>query len=504
MIDIIVNIYLDDIFNYSDNISKHTLHIREVLCRLRTNGLFACVDKCEFHVTSCEYLDIYCHWRPHHGPVQSPDHSRLAHTTKSQGYSIFPRFANFYHHFIYGYSKITVPLMHLTHRYPLAFIWWVPICLEALKRLSPQLQSLSIGSQTLKSQSRLMPLTMHSLLSFQLWLLLATCTLLHSTPGILLPWNSITMSITKSYSQFLKLSNDATLPRRLWTSDRCGRWSLEFAILFNDQNSHTSTSMLVQIPFQIQPCIHFCAGKLGTKPMHSLGNGHHLKEGNSKYASINPQKYCQVFTSKQLALSPPSYHPINPSPPWISHHGCWKAPFRHLVSTPRGSISAEHLNNQSDPQWTLDPDGYCATSDASMFQTPAISYYMFSSTTWPSHCRSFWSEKDPPSSPHQYYWSGLPVYVKTTANNAPLVPMPNLCTTNPMDFSSNFQFQEPWNSISMDFIEKLPPYCQDIQGCVNLHIYSTSGSSSLISFLQHMSLASHVWSWVIYPLSGLF
>jgi len=33
MIDIIVNIYLDDIFNYSDNISKHTLHIREVLCQ---------------------------------------------------------------------------------------------------------------------------------------------------------------------------------------------------------------------------------------------------------------------------------------------------------------------------------------------------------------------------------------------------------------------------------------------------------------------------------------
>src|SRR5882724_1793053 len=39
--------------------------------------------------------------------------------------------------------------------------------LKHLKRLSPQLQSLPIGSWTLKSQLRLMPLTMHSMLSFQ-------------------------------------------------------------------------------------------------------------------------------------------------------------------------------------------------------------------------------------------------------------------------------------------------------------------------------------------------
>src|SRR5882724_11602521 len=52
---------------------------------------------------------------------------------------------------------------------------WVPpgiylmsaiLPLKHLKRLSPQLQSLPIGSWTLKSQSRLMPLTMHSPLSF--------------------------------------------------------------------------------------------------------------------------------------------------------------------------------------------------------------------------------------------------------------------------------------------------------------------------------------------------
>src|SRR5882724_1642224 len=56
-----------------------------------------------------------------------------------------------------------------------------------------------------------MPLTTHSPLSFPLQLPMATCTLLHSTPGPFQPRNSITTSMTKSYSQFLKLSNDGDI-----------------------------------------------------------------------------------------------------------------------------------------------------------------------------------------------------------------------------------------------------------------------------------------------------
>src|SRR5882724_7332555 len=83
--------------------------------------------------------------------------------------------------------------------------------LKHLKRLSPQLRSLPIGSWTLKLQSILTPLTMHSPLSFPLRLLMAICTLLHSTPRHFQPRNSITMSMTKSCSQFLKLSNNGDI-----------------------------------------------------------------------------------------------------------------------------------------------------------------------------------------------------------------------------------------------------------------------------------------------------
>src|SRR5882724_9765999 len=115
IIDVIVIIYLDDILIYSNNISEHKLHIREVLCRLCTNRIFACADKCEFHVTSCKYLrymlspkgltmSLYKFQVIQDWPVPQ----------KVKDIQSFLSFANFYCCFIYGYSEITVPLTHLT------------------------------------------------------------------------------------------------------------------------------------------------------------------------------------------------------------------------------------------------------------------------------------------------------------------------------------------------------------------------------------------------------
>src|SRR5882724_9940913 len=56
MINVMVIIYLDNILIYSDNMSEHKAHVQEVLQRLQANILFVQADKCEFHVTSCEYL----------------------------------------------------------------------------------------------------------------------------------------------------------------------------------------------------------------------------------------------------------------------------------------------------------------------------------------------------------------------------------------------------------------------------------------------------------------
>src|SRR5882672_4840977 len=117
MIDIIVIIYLDDILIYSDNISKHKAHVREVLQRLHTNRIFAHADKCKFHVTSCEHLRYML---SPEGLTMAPYKVQLIQDwpepRKVKDVQSFLSFANFYHRLIYGYSKITVLLMHLTHK----------------------------------------------------------------------------------------------------------------------------------------------------------------------------------------------------------------------------------------------------------------------------------------------------------------------------------------------------------------------------------------------------
>src|SRR6266436_3504776 len=56
MLDVCVIVYLDDILIYSDNMETHQEHVREVLRRLRQNGLYAGTHKCTFHADTIEYL----------------------------------------------------------------------------------------------------------------------------------------------------------------------------------------------------------------------------------------------------------------------------------------------------------------------------------------------------------------------------------------------------------------------------------------------------------------
>jgi len=146
MIDVIVIIYLDDILIYSNNISEHKVHIKEVLRRLHANGLFARADKCKFHVTSCEYLGYML--LPE-GLTMAPYKVQIIQDwpepRKVKDIQSFLGFANFYRRFIFGYSEITVPLMRLTRKGTLGTSPMSAVqLLKHLKRLSPQLWSLPL------------------------------------------------------------------------------------------------------------------------------------------------------------------------------------------------------------------------------------------------------------------------------------------------------------------------------------------------------------------------
>ena len=56
LLDVCVMIYLDDILIYSNNMSEHHRHVKEVLKHLRKASLYAKAEKCKFHSESVEYL----------------------------------------------------------------------------------------------------------------------------------------------------------------------------------------------------------------------------------------------------------------------------------------------------------------------------------------------------------------------------------------------------------------------------------------------------------------
>jgi len=56
MLDICVVVYLDDILIYLDDLDIHKSHVKEVLKRLRDNGLYTFSSKCTFHQRWVEFL----------------------------------------------------------------------------------------------------------------------------------------------------------------------------------------------------------------------------------------------------------------------------------------------------------------------------------------------------------------------------------------------------------------------------------------------------------------
>jgi len=117
LLDVCVVVYLDDILIYSDDITQHQSHVKEVLKRLRKAGLYAKAEKCEFHSDSVEYL----------GYVLSPSGLTMSNAKVKtiqewpelkniKDIQSFLGFANFYRCFIFNYSDIVIPLTRLTRK----------------------------------------------------------------------------------------------------------------------------------------------------------------------------------------------------------------------------------------------------------------------------------------------------------------------------------------------------------------------------------------------------
>ena len=115
LLDVYVVIYLDDILIYSNNMSKHHQHVKEVLKYLYKAGLYTKVEKYEFHSESVEYLGYIL---PSSGLTMSDDKVKIIQDwlepKKVKDIQSFLGFTNFYCWFIFNYSDIVIPLTCLT------------------------------------------------------------------------------------------------------------------------------------------------------------------------------------------------------------------------------------------------------------------------------------------------------------------------------------------------------------------------------------------------------
>jgi len=432
-----------NILIYSENISKHKLHVWEALADSALTDFLPMQTNVSSTSLPVNTLDICCHLKASPWPHTKFKSSKIGHSTKSQGYSILPRLCQLYCHFIYGYSETTVLLIILPARVPPGiYLMSAILPLKHLKRLHH-----SSGPYPLDPG--------HSNYSWDWCLWLCTCCCpfnyysrwqLHPNWIPLLDFFCPEINYDVHDKELLAIFEAfqmmVTLHQRLWTSDQCGtnHWNLQYfsmtKILMHWQ-AHWSKYVS---GFNLIICFH--PGKLGTKPDTLTRWWMSILKRGIETMPVSITELPPVFTSKTTGIVPLSYYPINPSPPWISHHGCWKGPIptsglnskrSHFLRTPQQSVRP-----QVDPQswWFTMPLQMHLCSK--LWQSPTTCSPVLAQ---PSPCRSFWSDKDPPSSLYAI------LLVRTSSLHQGLLqivhhlfPAPNLCATNPRDFSSNFQF----------------------------------------------------------------
>jgi transposase InsO family protein len=117
LLDRCIVVYLDDILVFSKDPEKHDDNVREVLRRLKANGMFARLKKCVFDATEVEFLGFKVDAHGIHmcqNKVQAVEEwpePKSVHDVMS-----FLGFVGFYRRFIQNYSKITRPLTDLTRK----------------------------------------------------------------------------------------------------------------------------------------------------------------------------------------------------------------------------------------------------------------------------------------------------------------------------------------------------------------------------------------------------
>jgi hypothetical protein len=123
-LDVFVIIYLDDILIYSKTWEDHQRHVRLICDKLRGNQLFCKSSKCEFGLTSIEFIGhVVSHNNIHMDPAKIKAVKNWPEPKNVKQLRGFLGFCNFYRKFIYQFAHIAEPLTSCLRRKGLDFKW---------------------------------------------------------------------------------------------------------------------------------------------------------------------------------------------------------------------------------------------------------------------------------------------------------------------------------------------------------------------------------------------
>ena len=135
-LDNFVVCYLDDILIYSKNIEEHEIHVRQVLQKLRDAGLYAKMEKCVFHTTQVDFLGYIISndgLMMDSKKVQTIIDWKIPRSVRDV--QCFLGFANYYRIFIKDFSRVAAPLTRLTGKDKFQWNEEAEAAFEALKTL---------------------------------------------------------------------------------------------------------------------------------------------------------------------------------------------------------------------------------------------------------------------------------------------------------------------------------------------------------------------------------
>jgi len=307
LLDVCVVVYLDNILIYSNDITQHWSHVKEMLKQLQKAGLYMKAEKCEFHLDSVEYL----------GYVLSPSGLTMSDAKvktiqewpelkKVKNIQSFLGFANFYRRFIFNYSDIVIPLTRLTRKNtPWNFDDDCRIAFNTLKQAFTSAPILThwVPDAQLVVETDASDYALAAILS-----IMTKDNEIHPIAFHSRTFSALELNYDVHHKELLAIFGAF----KIWRHYLEGSASpIDVVMDYKNLEYFLTTKVLTrrqarwsEYLSQFNLVIRFHPRCLGTK-LDALTRRWDVypKGGDNGYASVNPHNFCPVFTHEQIAAS---------------------------------------------------------------------------------------------------------------------------------------------------------------------------------------------------------